>query len=166
LFERYATGLSRFETEKHHPDEQPLSLGDARVLIMGMGRTGTAAYDCVALKEDNLMGMDSDPAKAIEHQKAGRNVVFADAEDTTFWGGLNMPTVHSVILAMGDIESKLIAARMLRKRGFQGYIVAHTMYADEVHQIREAGANDVYLTMSETGVALASHITNHAPEAA
>jgi hypothetical protein len=40
------------------------------------------------------------------------------------------------------------------------------MYADEAAQIRDAGANDVYLTMSETGVALASHVVNNAPEAA
>lgn len=158
LFERFAPGLARFESRKHHPDEQPLSLGNARVLIMGMGRTGTAAYDWIAPHTAELIGLDSDPAKAEEHRKAGRNVVFADAEDASFWHGLHMPEVHSVILSLGDIEGKLIAARMLRKLGFRGYIVAHTMYEDEARQIREAGANDAYLTMNETGVALASHV--------
>ncbi|MCK2150770.1 cation:proton antiporter [Marinobacter alexandrii] len=162
IFERYASGLSRFEGQKHHPDEQPLSVGNSRVLIMGMGRTGTAAYDWVAKHEPDLMGLDSDPAKALKHQREGRNVVFADAEDSSFWHGLHMPEVHSVILALGDIEGKLIAARMLRKLGFRGYIVAHTMYSDEAHQIREAGANEAYLTMDETGVALASHIMHRA----
>ncbi|MEO9524273.1 MULTISPECIES: cation:proton antiporter family protein [Marinobacter] len=162
IFERYASGLSRFEGQKHHPDEQPLSVGNSRVLIMGMGRTGTAAYDWVAKHEPDLMGLDSDPAKALKHQREGRNVVFADAEDASFWHGLHMPEVHSVILALGDIEGKLIAARMLRKLGFRGYIVAHTMYSDEAHQIREAGANEAYLTMDETGVALASHIMHRA----
>lgn len=162
IFERYAAGLSRFEGQKHHPDEQPLSVGNTRVLIMGMGRTGTAAYDWVAKHETDLMGLDSDPAKALKHQEQGRNVVFADAEDASFWHGLHMPAVHSVILSLGDIEGKLIAARMLRKLGFRGYIVAHTMYPDEAHQIREAGANEAYLTMDETGVALASHIIHRA----
>ncbi|MBW0147621.1 cation:proton antiporter family protein [Marinobacter arenosus] len=164
IYERFGSGLSRFETQKHHPDEQPLSLGNTRVLIMGMGRTGTAAYDWVSRQEPELMGLDSDPAKASKHQKEGRNVVFADAEDASFWNGLHMPEVHSVILALGDIEGKLIAARMLRKLGFRGYIVAHTLYDDEAHQIREAGANEAYLTMNETGVALASHIISRANE--
>lgn len=75
-----------------------------------------------------------------------------------------MPSVHSVILTLGDIEGKLIATRMLREMGFQGYIVAHTLYDDEVRQIREAGANEAYLTMSETGVALAGHIMTHTIE--
>ena len=164
IYERYGSSLSRYEGQRHHPDEQPLSLGNTRVLIMGMGRTGTAAYDWIQPQEAELMGLDSDPAKAAKHQREGRNVVFADAEDASFWNGLHMPEVHSVILALGDIEAKLIAARMLRKLGFRGYIVAHTMYADEAHQIREAGANDAYLTMNETGVALASHIMNRADE--
>lgn len=125
---------------------------------MGMGRTGTAAYDHLAESDDRVMGLDSDPAKVAQHQKAERNVVFADAEDMSFWQGLHMPSVEAVILSMGDIEGKLIAARNLRKKGFSGYIVAHTMYEDEARQIREAGANEAYLTMSETGVALASQL--------
>ncbi|PSF08294.1 sodium:proton exchanger [Marinobacter fuscus] len=158
IFERVAKKISRFESDKRHPDEQPISLGDTRILVMGMGRTGTAAYDWLVPNEPRVMGLDSDPAKAEKHREQGRNVVFADAEDTTFWEGLHMPELNSVILAMSDIEGKLIAARMLRKLGFRGYIVAHTMYADEAVKIREAGANDAHLTMNETGVALASHL--------
>ena len=105
----------------------------------------------------------TDPAKAAQHQKEGRNVVFADAEDASFWNGLHMPAIESVILAMGDIEGKLIAARTLRTMGFKGFIVAHTMYQDEARQIQEAGADEAYLTMSETGVALASHLMDRTP---
>ncbi|MGC8120592.1 cation:proton antiporter [Marinobacter sp. VGCF2001] len=162
IYERISHRITRFESQKRHPDEQPISLGNTQVLVMGMGRTGTAAYDWLAPHDSRIMGLDSDPAKAQTHQKEGRNVVFADAEDTTFWEGLHMPELHSVVLAMSDIEGKLIAARMLRKLGFDGYIVAHTMFADEAIKIREAGANDAYLTMSETGVALASHLIDQA----
>jgi len=163
LYEHWCGTLARFESQKRHPDEQPVSLGDTRVLVMGMGRTGTAAYDWLSASEPALMGLDSDPSKARKHHDEGRNVVFADAEDTTFWQGLDMPAVEAVILAMGDMEGKLIAARMLRKKGFEGYIVAHTQYADEANTIREAGANDAYLTMTETGVALASRLKEHRP---
>lgn len=158
LYERLSHRLIPFESSRRHPDEQPISLGNTRVLVMGLGRTGTAAYDWLRQTEPNLMGLDSDPAKVSRHRSEGRNVVFADAEDTSFWQGLDMPALQSVVLAMGDIEGKLIAARMLRRKGFKGYIVAHTMYADEARRIQEAGADETYLTMSETGVALASHV--------
>ena len=71
-----------------------------------------------------------------------------------------MPHLEAVILAMNDIEGKVIAARMLRKKGFTGYVIAHTGYADEAEKIRDAGADDAFLTMSETGVALASHLND------
>lgn len=161
LFEKIGRHIVPFESRKRHPDEQPISLGDTKVLVMGMGRTGTATYDWLQPQEAKIMGLDSDPAKAEKHRKEGRNVVFADAEDTTFWEGLHMPALQSVVLAMNDIEGKLIAARMLRKLGFSGYIVAHTMFADEARKIREAGADQAYLTMSETGVALASHLLDN-----
>lgn len=161
LYERYNRSLIGYERHKRHPDEQPISLGDTHILVMGMGRTGTAAYDWLHAKDNRIMGLDSDPAKTATHQAEGRNVVFADAEDNTFWEGLHMPDLQSVILAMNDIEGKLIAARMLRKLGFSGRIVAHTMYQDEAEKIREAGADEAYLTMSETGVALASHLQEH-----
>lgn len=163
LYERVCHRLVGFESRTRHPDEQPISLGDTRVLVMGMGRTGTAAYDWLRQSESQVMGLDSDPAKTRKHQREGRNVVFADAEDTTFWEGLHMPALEAVVLAMSDIEGKLIATRMLRKLGFTGYIVAHTMFADEAERIREAGADDAYLTMNETGVALASHLLERKP---
>ncbi|MBA6414024.1 cation:proton antiporter [Parahaliea sp. F7430] len=158
IYERYASRLERFETNKHHPDEQPLSLGTTKVLILGMGRTGSAAYDKLIENEPSLVGLDSDPNKIIQHSEAGRNVMFADVEDSTFWSHLQMPQVHSVLLTTPNIESKLIATRMLRKIGFTGRIVAHTMYQDEADRIREAGADNAYLSMDETGIALASHI--------
>jgi len=164
LYERWSHRLVPFENDRRHPDELPISLGDTRVVVMGMGRTGTAAYDALSDTEARLMALDSDLAKVARHQKQGRNVVYADAEDNTFWEALHMPSVEAVILAMGDIEAKLIAARMLRKLGFTGYIVAHTMFEDEAERIREAGANEAYLTMSETGVALASHLEQITPE--
>ncbi|MGO1460769.1 MAG: cation:proton antiporter domain-containing protein [Marinobacter sp.] len=158
LYEWLSHRLAPFESKQRHPDEQPISLGETRVLVMGMGRTGTSAYDWLQATEPHLMALDSDPAKVARHQREGRTVIYADAEDNTFWESLHMPALEAVILAMSDIEAKLIAARMLRKLGFTGYIVAHTMYPDEATHIQEAGADDAYLTMSETGVALASHL--------
>lgn len=160
LYERFAHRLTPMESSRRHPDEQPISLGNTRFLVMGMGRTGTAAYDQLARHEPDLMGLDSDPSKAEKHAAAGRNVVFADAEDATFWEGLHMPKLEGVILAMSDLEGKLIAARMLRRKGFTGYVVAHTGFVEEAEKIREAGADEAFLTMNETGVALASHLND------
>ena len=158
LFKRLSHRLERFESGGVHPDEQPLSLGDAQILIVGMGRTGTAAYDHLAPRGLPLVALDSDPAKVESHVARGRHVVFADAEDVGLWEHMKAPQLRYVILAANDAEAKIIAARQLRQNGFDGVIVAHSLYADHAEAIIRAGADHAYQTMAETGVGLAEHL--------
>lgn len=156
LYGRLEEFLVRFEKQQAHPDEQAADLGDARVLIIGMGRTGTAAYDFLR-DRCSIIGLDADPYKVREQVQAGRNVVYTDAEDANFWHGVNITGIEAVVLAMDDIESKLISARSLRALGFTGPIISHALYEDHVDRIIAAGANKTYLTMYEAGVGLAEH---------
>ena len=160
LYDKLCNRLLKFERNIHHPDEQPVSLGDADVLIMGMGRTGTAAYNYLTSSR-NIIAMDSDPAKVAEHQKKGINIFYADAEDQVFWQGLDFGQVEAVILSMNDVEAKMIAAKKLRDAGFSGFIVSHSMHDDEARDIIAAGADQTYLTMSEAGVGIAEHVKQH-----
>jgi len=157
LFERFEPRLARFERATRHPDEQPTDLGDADVLIFGMGRTGSAAYEALVEHGRRPVGLDADTYKAQAHREAGRNVIFADAEDSNFWSGVDLSRIEAAILAMDDIEAKLIAARTLRARGFTGAIVSHALYDDHVGLITEAGADQTYLTMRVAGRSLAAH---------
>lgn len=158
LYERLANRLIPWERDIRHPDEQPVTLGDAEILIMGLGRTGRAAYDRLHEKGYRVVALDSDPAAIETSLKAGRRARFADAEDQGLWQSLDMPAVHSVVLAMNDAEAKTIAARKLRERGFTGLIVAHAMFDDIAQRIMEAGADKTYLTMSEAGAGLAEQV--------
>ena len=158
LYERLARRLIPLERDIRHPDEQPISLGDAQILIIGMGRTGRAAYDYLKDKGFRLLSLDSDPGMIELSTQAGRRVRFADAEDQMFWQHLEMPAVEAVILAMNDPEAKIISTRKLRERGFEGLIVSHAMYEDIAQRIQEAGADRTYLTMSEAGAGLAEHV--------
>jgi hypothetical protein len=158
LYERLARRLIPLERDIRHPDEQPISLGNAQILIIGMGRTGRAAYDHLKDKGFQLSSLDSDPGMIELSTKAGRRVQFADAEDQMFWQSLEMPAVEAVILAMNDQEAKIISTHKLRERGFAGLIVAHAMYEDIAQRIQDAGADRTYLTMSEAGTGLAEHV--------
>ena len=157
LFERFEQKLQPFERQTRHPDEQPKDLGDANVLVFGMGRTGSAAYESLVADGMRPVGLDADTYKAQAHAEAGRNVIFADAEDSNFWNNVNLDTIEAAVLAMDDIEAKLIAARTLRAQGFTGPVVSHALYADHVDRITEAGADQTYLTMQEAGRSLAAH---------
>lgn len=155
IYERLEDKLRQYERDTIHPDEQPKNMGDADVLIFGMGRTGSAAYRVIEEQGLKALGLDADTYKARAHHEAGRNVLFADAEDSNFWRSCNLGQVKAAILAMDDLEAKLIAARSLRQRGFTGPIVAHALHEAHQDQIREAGADYTYLTMNQAGISLA-----------
>jgi len=157
LFERWELKLLPFERKIMHPDEQPSDLGDAEYLILGMGRTGTAAYEYLRPHSARVIGLDADIYKAESHRQTGRNVFFADAEDANFWRGVQLGKLKVAILAMDDIEAKLIAARTMRAKGFVGPIVAHALYEDHLQLIVQAGATHTYLNMTEAGRGLAAH---------
>ncbi len=155
LYERFETALRRYERDTIHPDEQAKDMGNADVLIFGMGRTGSAAYRFIEEQGFKPIGLDADIYKTRAHHEAGRNVLFADAEDSNFWRSCDLSRIKAAILAMDDLEAKLIAARSLRHRGFTGPIVAHALHETHQDRIREAGADYTYLTMNQAGISLA-----------
>jgi len=154
-FEQLERLLLPFERSERHPDEQPADLGDARVLVLGMGRTGTAAYDALVARGEPVIGLDADPYTAEQQVAVGRRVVYTDAEDSDFWQGVDLSRIEAVVMAMNDVEAKLISARNLRARGFRGPIVSQALYEDHVARITAAGADYTYLTFHQAGVGLA-----------
>jgi len=149
--------LTVFERKGYHPDEQPLHIED-EILIVGMGRTGMAAYKALNEKGHTVLGIDSDPIKIEQQALDHINSLFADAEDSVFWKRLRAPQLKYVILAANDLEAKTLAAQKLRESGFKGTIISHCLYPEDADTIRAAGADFIHKTFSETGMKLAEHV--------
>jgi predicted Kef-type K+ transport protein len=155
IYEKLEDFLHRFESTRRHPDDEPVSLGNSHVVVMGMGRVGTGAYDELKAQGHLTVGLDSDPGKAELHRKAGRRVLYADAEDPGFWSHLDLSGVEMIILAMPEMEAKRIAIHQLRKLDFAGLISATALFSDEVEPLRQAGADVVYNYYDGVGIGLA-----------
>lgn len=155
IFERYEHLLTRFESERRHPDDSPISLGDADIVIMGMGRTGTGAYIYLHEHGKHVVGIDNDPAKIERHIADGRRVIYGDLEDPNFNELLNTENISAILLAVPDLEAKLFACRQLRKRGFEGLISATYLYAEERDKMAEAGCDVTHSFFAEAGTGFA-----------
>ena len=127
-------------------------------LIIGLGRTGTAAYQQLEDRGLSLVGIDSDPVKVEQLIEEGFNAIFADAEDQMLWQQLQAPNLKYVLLTANDVEAKVLAAHKLRKNGFTGVIISHGSFAEDAAAINAAGANYTHQTFSETGIGLAKHL--------
>ena len=152
LYRRLAPWLERLERDKRHPDDEPISLGSAEILIVGMGRVGSGAYEYLRRQSANIVGVDSAPAKIESNIRAGRRVAYADMEDPSFWQLLNIERLKAIMLAVPDMQAKLAAARALRARGFKGLLSATHLYPEEYEPIIEAGCDVSYNYYTEAGV--------------
>ncbi|MCI0506224.1 MAG: cation:proton antiporter [Gammaproteobacteria bacterium] len=136
--------LQWFESSKRHPDDEPIKLGNSRIVIVGMGRVGVSAYDYLSARQQRVVGLDSDPAKIENHLKQGRRVLYADAEDSELWSNLNLDGVHAVLLTIPELSAKKIAIRGLRMAGYKGAINATVLFLEEIDALKNVGADFVH----------------------
>ena len=157
LYARLEPRLHGLESARRHPDDEPVSVGTAEVLVVGMGRVGSGAYAYLKDMGLQVVGLDSDMGKVERHLREGRRVVYADAEDPELWHRLHLDRVRAVMLALPDVEAKIIASRQLRQRGFKGLIAATHVFDEERAAILAAGCDVTYNYFTEAGTGFAAH---------
>ncbi|TBH20972.1 cation:proton antiporter family protein [Thermus thermamylovorans] len=158
LYEAWKPRLHRLERPGLHPDEEPQGALGTRWLVVGMGRTGAAAYRFLAEQGEMVLGLDSDPSKVEYHAAKGRRVLYGDAEDPALWEGLDLTGVRGVILALPDLEARLRATRALRQKGFRGVVGAVSYAREEDTPLLEAGVDVIFHPLLEAGERLAERV--------
>ncbi len=158
LYQRLEERLVRLERPERHPDDEPVALGRAQVMVMGMGRVGSGAYDFLTQRGERVVGLDSDPGKVQRHLGEGRRVLYADADDPGFWHNLKLEDIKAILLAMPDAQAKQIASAQLRRCGYTGLISATSVYAEESEAITAAGCDLTFNYFDQVGVGFAEHV--------
>jgi len=155
-FEKY---LMSFERKKRLADDRPIETKGADILIFGMGKVGTMAYDYMASKfGKHVMGLDADYNVVISHKKERRNVIIGDANDSGFWENLVPGNVNLVLLTMKNHNANRIAASRLKHSHFRGKIAAIAHFDDEKIELQNLGVESVFNLYQEAGIGFAEHV--------
>lgn len=155
LYRRFEPFLLRFERQGRHPDAEPTQLGAAKWLVVGMGRTGGAAYKMLESKGERVVGLDADPEKLERHLAKKRRVVYGDSEDPELWERLDLSGLKGILLTMPELEAKLQALEGLKKRNFPGIMAATSYHHEEDPVLHKAGATLIFHPFAEAGERLA-----------
>ncbi len=159
LYNRHADRLKRFETRKRHPEDTPIDPGDAEIVVFGMGRIGTSAYDTmVAHHGDVVIGVDFCLENVERLKTTGRKVILGDPTDPDFWERIRSREdgqVKMSVLAMPKNAANLAAVKYLRGHDFKNVIVTTANYEDQVAELQEAGVDGAFEFRTEAGIGLA-----------
>lgn len=158
LFDKYKDILMKLNTKNIHPDDEPVNLGDAQVVICGMGHTGRAAYH--QLTSDfgsRVIAIDYDKDGVNSLSEANKNIVWGDSTDSSFWMNVRMPNVEYILLTMNDYASNLntaIALSNCKIRKFKVGAPGHSI--KEITDLKAVGVSFVYNYYSRAGAEYAS----------
>jgi predicted Kef-type K+ transport protein len=160
LCARYLHLLKRFETAERLPEDVPIGTGDAQVLIFGMGRVGTGAYDTLQRSYGKkILGIDHDAASVARHRAEDRNVICNDATDPEFWEKVRPGSkVKMVMLTLPQHAANLYALKRIVGSDYAGIIAATAKYGDEMAELEHAGAHLVFNFFAEAGAGFAEEV--------
>jgi len=159
LYAKLENKLSRFESSQRLPDDRPIDVGDAQVLIFGMGRVGTSVYKTLLEQYgEKLLGIDYDPKVVDKHLEDGRNVIVGDATDYDFWERMKPDSIKLILLDMPNIKEALTASAMIKQTSYQGLIAATVKHNDFMQPLKDAGVNYVFNIYAEAGSGFANHV--------
>lgn len=164
LFSRFESVLIRFEKKSGHPDRLPESIGVAEWLVVGMGRTGQAAYQALHQREKRVVGLDADPTVLESLLAEGRRVIYGDSEDPELWSGLKLDRVKGIILTLPEFDARCSAVRQLRKNGYTGQIGTISYLPEEKEELKQLGADFTIHPLVEAGNQLARQIVGDQSE--
>jgi predicted Kef-type K+ transport protein len=150
--------LIRFERAGKHPDHAPTRIGSAQWLVIGLGRTGTAAYKALEKRGYPVLGLDADPTRLAKHRQQNRRVLYGDAEDPDLWDNLSFQGLIGVILALPGFETRRLAVQQLRSRGFRGLIGVSAFNPEEDRVLRQLKADVIFHPLDEAGERLAERM--------
>jgi hypothetical protein len=155
-FSKYAENI--YQKDNLNPKDKIIDTGEATVLIIGMGRVGTGAYQILEnTKPKKVLGIELSEERAKKLKEKGFNVEVADATDTDFWNMVHQskPIEEMIILAMPNHMSNVYAAERIQASRLDCKIVAVAKHETEVNELTKMGISSFNL-YREAGEGLAS----------
>ena len=152
--------LQRCERSERLAGDESLHLTGTRILLCGMGRVGTGAYDTLATRHgERVLGVDVNAEVVGQHRHHGRLVQYGNVTSPDFWTRIDRRSwqVEWILLAMPTQRANLTAARLAREWGFEGRIGATVKFADEEQPFSSIGIDALFNIYAEAGRGFADH---------
>ena len=145
LYRRHQASLLRHERSTRLPEERIGSLGDARAVVVGMGRVGRRAYEELRERWPSVVGVEENITKVAWQQEAGYECVHGDASDRDFWERTGLASRDFIMVSLTSHREHLLVVSLARELGFTGTLAIAARFADEAEELETLGCVAYYL---------------------
>ena len=115
------------------------------VVLLGLGRYGSAIVRQLRADELSILGIDFDPQALRLAAAKGLPVQYGDSEDPEFTASLPLSSATVVVSTLPSLESNAAIRHGLESAGFRGHFIATAHDEAEVVKLELIGANRTLL---------------------
>jgi Kef-type K+ transport system membrane component KefB len=158
LFDRLERPLAIFERRRPDaaPPDERRSYPD--VIVIGLGRFGTALASHLEENGVEVLGVDFDPQALRVCEQRGIETLYGDAEDPEFAAVLPLEGAQWVVVSARQLDVSAAVLSALRHRGFEGRVAVSADSHHEAELLEAAGADLVLMPFSQAASQAASLI--------
>lgn len=158
IYAKLSSYLQTFEREQRLPVEPAVELGNARIVVLGLGRVGYGAYQYLrTLYPDEVIGVEESIEKARERVSKGLYCIQGDASDRDFWDQAKLHERQLILACLSNHRENLEVVRLLKTLNYQGQLAVVSRFPDEQKELENLGciAFNLY---AEAGHGFAEHV--------
>ncbi|WP_269617590.1 cation:proton antiporter family protein [Zhongshania sp. BJYM1] len=140
LYARLATRLQKMERDELLVQERPVDLGDAEIVIFGMGRIGSGAYEYLSQHYPNrIVGVEESADKALKMRLAGISCVPGDASDRDFLERADLHRRKTVLVSLTNHAENIDVVKLLQQLDYKGKIAVVSRFPDQQEELVNMG---------------------------
>ncbi|CAA0092393.1 Putative cation/proton antiporter YbaL [Zhongshania aliphaticivorans] len=136
MYARLATRLQKMERKELLQEERPVDLGEAEIVIFGMGRIGSGAYEYLSEHyPDKIIGVEESADKALKMRLAGISCVTGDASDRDFLERANLHRRKTVLVSLTNHSENVDVVKLLQQLDYRGKIAVVSRFPDQQEEL-------------------------------
>ncbi len=158
LFSKNHQYLERFERKERLEQEKIPSIGNAKIIVLGLGRVGYGAYMALDEKfKGMVIGIDEQQSVIDEYREQGINCICADANDYEFWNQSHLEDCDKIFVCLSNHKENMYIVNLAREMGYKNVLAVVSQFTDEQKELEEHGCISFNL-FAEAGHGFADHV--------
>jgi trk system potassium uptake protein len=126
--------------------------------VIGLGRFGSSIAAALTEEGNEVLGIDRNEARILEHQDTVSHALIADSTDQASLNSIGIRNIDVVIVAIGDnMQASILTVVVLKELGVK-YVVAKALSKHHGIILSKVGADQVVFPERDMGYRIAQKL--------